>query len=56
MQQFAKAEEHFDTAIKLEPYNPVHLVYKGLVSKCLFNVAWFKKCINQEVIISTLFL
>ena len=33
MQQFAKAEEHFDRAIKLEPYNPVHLVYKGLVSK-----------------------
>ena len=33
MQQFAKAEEHFDTAIKLEPSNPVHLVYKGFVSK-----------------------
>lgn len=31
MQQFAKAEEHFDTAIKLEPYNPVHLVYKGML-------------------------
>ena len=32
MQQFSKAEEHFDIAIKLEPQNPVHRVYKGLVS------------------------
>ncbi|PFX33618.1 mitochondrial import receptor subunit TOM70-like [Stylophora pistillata] len=31
MQQFAKAEEHFDTAIKLEPQNPVHRVYKGML-------------------------
>ena len=43
MQQFAKAEEHFDSAIKLEPKNPVHLVYKGLVPTpattfiCLFR-------------------
>ena len=32
MQQFPKAEEHFDTAIELEPQNPVHRVYKGSVS------------------------
>ena len=32
IQQFSKAEEHFDIAIKLEPQNPVHRVYKGLVS------------------------
>lgn len=31
MQQFAKAEEHFDLAIKAEPKNPVHLVYKGML-------------------------
>lgn len=31
MQQFSKAEEHFDIAIKLEPQNPVHRVYKGLL-------------------------
>ena len=31
MQQFPKAEEHFDIAIKLEPQNPVHRVYKGSV-------------------------
>ena len=29
MQQFAKAEEHFDQAIGIEPKNPVHRVYKG---------------------------
>lgn len=32
MQQFPKAEEHFDIAIRLEPQNPVHRVYKGSVS------------------------
>ena len=32
MQQFSKAEEHFDIAINLEPKNPVHRVYKGSVS------------------------
>ena len=31
MQQFPKAEEHFDIAIRLEPKNPVHRVYKGSV-------------------------
>ncbi|KAJ7378009.1 Mitochondrial import receptor subunit TOM70 [Desmophyllum pertusum] len=31
MQQFSKAEEHFDDAIKLEPQNPVHRVYKGML-------------------------
>lgn len=31
MQQFPKAEEHFDTAIELEPQNPVHRVYKGML-------------------------
>lgn len=32
MQQFPKAEEHFDNAIRLEPQNPVHRVYKGYAS------------------------
>lgn len=31
MQQFAKAEEHFDQAIGIEPKNPVHRVYKGML-------------------------
>ncbi|KAL9964039.1 hypothetical protein ACROYT_G027613 [Oculina patagonica] len=31
MQQFPKAEEHFDDAIRLEPQNPVHRVYKGML-------------------------
>lgn len=43
MQQFAKAEEHFDRAIQLEPKNPVHLVYKGLVYPVL--LVWRIECL-----------
>ena len=40
MQQFAKAEEHFDNAIRLEPQNPVHRVYKGYASLECTRICW----------------